>query len=222
MSKVILPYILREGQIAYASRVMANLNAIIAKLNNVSIPGLMSSDVEQALIELKALIDAEAKAQNKTLTALEYDSSTHMLQIELKDGALFQLSMAPFINDYSGTDSESIATFVDGTRTIIADIKDGGVSYQKLSAALQQIIDNKIIACEPGNAKAICFEDGSTMQEKLDNNEFNGKDGVSVALDAIYYFRVGEDGHLYIGVADGAAQPPFSIDVRGHLIYTIE
>lgn len=49
-----------------------------------------------------------------------------------------------------------------------------------------------------------------------------GEDGVNLLLDAMYYFRYdGDDGHLYVGVADGSPQPPLSIDENGHLVYEI-
>lgn len=49
-----------------------------------------------------------------------------------------------------------------------------------------------------------------------------GPAGVNVALDGMYYFRYdATNGHLYVGVADGADPPPLSIDGSGHLIYTI-
>lgn len=222
MSKVVLPYILREGQIAYASRVMANLQAITAKINQVSVPGIPDSDIEQALRELKNLIDIEAKAAKRSIASFDYDSEGNMLIVRLVDGALFEISMERFINDYQGSQSGVIQTFVDGNRRIHADIKEGSISYQLLSQALQTLIDNKVTAAVPGNASQIRFADGSTMQEKLDTGDLHGKDGVAVALDAMYYFRVGANGHLYLGVADGAGQPPFNIDERGHLLYTID
>lgn len=49
-----------------------------------------------------------------------------------------------------------------------------------------------------------------------------GRDGVVITLDSLYYFRYDDtDGHLYVGVADDALQPPLHIDGNGHLIYTI-
>ena len=61
------------------------------------------------------------------------------------------------------------------------------------------------------------------MQDKLDNGELRGSDAVNAAVSGMFYLRVDEgNGHLYIGVADRAAQPPLSINNDGHLIYTIE
>ena len=57
MSNVVLPYTLKDGQIAYATKVMANFNAILNKLNGVTIPGLPDCDMEEALQQLKYLID---------------------------------------------------------------------------------------------------------------------------------------------------------------------
>ena len=49
-----------------------------------------------------------------------------------------------------------------------------------------------------------------------------GADGITVALESMYYFRYDdEDGHLYVGVAEGADPPPLSINADGHMIYEI-
>ncbi len=78
-----------------------------------------------------------------------------------------------------------------------------------------------VTAGETGNAGQIVFTDGETFQGKLDNNTLKGQDG-QCFFDQMYYFRVDQsNGHLYVGVPDGAPQPPLSIDSNGHLIYTI-
>ena len=50
-----------------------------------------------------------------------------------------------------------------------------------------------------------------------------GLPGINYVEYGMYYFRYdSDDGHLYVGVAEGAAPPPLSIDGNGHLIYEIE
>lgn len=222
MSKVVLPYTLSEGQVAYATRVMANLNALLTKINHVSVSGLAEGDMEQALQELKYLLDREAAADQKVLADFAYDGVNRKLVITQRDGARFEVSMTPFYNDYSGAASDTLALAVDGERRVSGTIRDGAVNYAMLAEALRGLIDGKVSAAEPGNAELIRFSDGKTMQQKLDQGELRGADGVTARLDAAYYFRVGDNGHLYVGVADGAAQPPLSIDAQGHLVYTID
>ena len=90
-----------------------------------------------------------------------------------------------------------------------------------LAAALQALLSGKVTAGAAGNASQILFSDGQTMQEKLDAGELNGTDGVALAFDSYYTFRVGENGHLYVGVADGTEQPSLAIDENGRLIYSV-
>lgn len=225
MGGVTLPYQLQDGQKAYASRLMANLQAIADKLNRVSLPGLPDADMEQALQQLKLLLDAEAAAGARTLESFAYDSAANQLQITLKNGARYTVSMAPFFNDYLGASSATADVTIDGERRIRAAIRENAISYEMLTGALQALLDSKVAAGEAGNAAAIRFQDGMSMQEKLDAGALNGKDGadgIHATLAGMYYFRIGDDGHLYAGMADGAAAPPLSIDENGHLIYTID
>ena len=222
MSKVILPYLLREGQVAYAARVMADLNALADKLNGVSVPGLADGDIESALQQLKYRLDAEAEADGRAVAGLAYDSAADELVLTLADGAAFRLSMAPFLNDHRGGSTADLTMAVDGDNVISGEINEGAVTYAKLAAALQSLINGKVTSGASGNAAEIVFADGESFQDKLDAGQLRGGDGVTAPLNAIYYFRVGSDGHLYVGVADDAAAPPFAIDAFGHLIYTID
>lgn len=225
MSGVVFPYQLQDGQRAYAAQLMANLQALAAQLNSVELPGLPETDLEQTLLQLKLLIDETAAAAGAGLAAVSYDHAAKQLQLQLNNGAQLQLDMSPFYNDYSGASGASARVIVDGARQISAEINSDAVSYQMLNAALRAQLDGKVAANTAGNAAQILFSDGKSMQQKLDDGELrgaDGADGVHAALTGIYYFRIGEDGHLYVGVADDAAQPPFAIDASGHLIYTIE
>lgn len=222
MSRVILPYNLQDGQKAYAAKLMANLNALAAKLNSVSLPGLADSDMETALQQLKLLLDDEYAADAKVLQSFSFDEETAMLTITLENGAVFSVDMNPLIPDISGTEGAELAVSVGVDGAISAALKDGAIAYARLNATLQRLLDNKITANEAGNAADILFSDGDSIQDKLDANAFQGPAGLSVELSGLFYLRVGADGHLYVGVADGAEQPPLSINSDGCLIYTIE
>ena len=52
MTDMRLPYQLKEGQIAYARRVMANFNAIINALNNLRAEGITAEGLEELFTEL--------------------------------------------------------------------------------------------------------------------------------------------------------------------------
>ena len=221
MSNIVLPYTLKDGQIAYATKVMANFNAILNKLNGVTIPGLPDCDMEEALQQLKYLIDAEYSADAKIVESFTYNGLNNTLELQLADGALFTVDAAPFFNDYAGQESGSVNITVDGQRKISAEIKAGAITYQMLADALKELLTEKVTAAESGNASQIVFADGQTMQEKLDAGELNGRDGVALAFDSYYTFRVGDNGHLYVGVAEGTQQPALSIDENGRLIYSV-
>lgn len=222
MSKVMLPYKLKDGQVAYANRVMANLQALADKLNGVTISGLAACDMETALQQIKYLLDAEYAADAKVVESFTYNGLDHTLELKLRDGAVFTINALPFLNDYSGAESGTIITSVNGARQISADIKPGGITYQMLAEALQQLLEDKVTAEEAGNAGQIVFADGETMQEKLDSGALRGADGVALAFDNYYSFRIGEDGHLYLGVAEGEQPPPLTIDENGRLIFSLE
>ena len=46
MAELKLPYILKEGTVAYAAKVMGDLNVIINFLNNISLDGATKTDLE--------------------------------------------------------------------------------------------------------------------------------------------------------------------------------
>ena len=93
MGKVNLPYNLRDGQTAYAARLMADLNVLADKLNFVRIPGLTPGDMENALIQLKMLIDEEAAADKKVVSSFFYDEMSRQLCLELRNGAVFKVDI---------------------------------------------------------------------------------------------------------------------------------
>lgn len=222
MSKVILPYTLKEGQVAYASRVMANLNALLDKLNGVTLPGMEKSDMEQALRQLKLLLDRQQDLRGRDISAFAYDSEEGCMTITLADGAVYKVDMSPFLNAYTGSGEGDITITVDGDDCISGRINDGAVTGGMLHADIRATLEGKLDADEIGNADGIVFADGESLQDKLDNGSLKGADAVAVALDSFYCFRLGDNGHLYISVADDSEAAPFSLDENGHLIYTID
>jgi hypothetical protein len=69
MSKINLPYQLRDGDKADASRLMANLEALASKMNDISLPGMPELDIEQALIQIKQMLDELAIVLTKTISS---------------------------------------------------------------------------------------------------------------------------------------------------------
>lgn len=223
MSQITLPYNLLDGQKAYAARIMANFEALTGQLNRVNVSGLTSGDLESVLRQMKLLLDEVLDGRARYVTDLSYAPSSRRLELKLSDGAAFGVDMRPFLNEYRGTEGETVAVSVDGEGRISAGIRPGSVGGSQLDQDVLSLIEGKITAGANGNADEIIFRDGQSFQEKLDAGELKGADGVSARADSLYYFRYdATDGHLYVGVADDAEQPPFSIDQNGHLIYTIE
>lgn len=147
------------------------------------------------------------------------DTATNELVFVFEDGSEQRISLAAFMNIYTGGTTGTVEVKVDGT-VIKADIKGASVGLNLLTQQLQDTITGKVTANEAGNAGQIKFTDGKTMQQKLDSGDLNGKDGLSVATNGMFYVRVDSAGNLIVGVADGAAPPPLSIR-DGYLIYTL-
>lgn len=104
------------------------------------------------------------------------------------------------------------------------DIHIEGLPSSDLENILRELkgqIEGKIDAFQPGNAAQIKFSDGLTIQEKLDNGDLNGADGVLNNSEGLYCFYVGGDGHLYLMTRSQEQAQAFSIDERGHLLYTL-
>ena len=223
MGKIDLPYCLQDGQKAYAGKVMANLEAIATKINQVNITGMGLVDVESALNRFKVLLDEEGVKTGRVVKNFAYDDDSGELRLELQNGASFVVPLGQMIPNYQGSLGQEISVAIQGDGVISAWLKDGAVSQQKLEQGLQETIAGKVDANHIGNAAEILFADGESFQDKLDHGDFRGKDGVSVVEEGLYYLRVdSEDGHLYVGVADGGAKPPLSINEQGHLIYSID
>lgn len=123
-----LPYKLQEGQVAYARKVMANFEALLASLNNVTVDG-----------------------------------------------------------------------------------KTGD-----LDTILQELFDRAVLTGE-ANSEDITFEDGESLQDKYDS----GKTALALMTgEGMFYFYV-EDGRLKVVTNGNINADDFTIDGKGHLIYTI-
>lgn len=138
MTETQLPFQLKEGQKAYAAKVMANFNALLGKLNTLSINGEIVGSLEDFL------------------------------------------------------------------------------------SSLSMAIDEAVQSGRIGNANEIRFDDGTTMQEKLDSGDLNGVSGPVSVQDRMCYFYVDSDtGHLHLVAREDVDSDAYSINEDGHLIYTI-
>lgn len=88
-------------------------------------------------------------------------------------------------------------------------------------ALLQDQLAHKITSGQVGNARQVTFADGETMQEKLDDGDLNGADGVVSTSDGMYYFYLDGNGHLMLVTRSEVQGEAFSINEEGHLIYTV-
>lgn len=95
-------------------------------------------------------------------------------------------------------------------------------SLDEVLSSLKDLIEQCVASNEVGNARQVFFTDGASLQEKLNNGDLKGADGVTSLSDGMYYFYVGTDGHLYLVTRSEVQGEAFSIDSRGHLIYTVD
>lgn len=223
MTGINLPHIMRDGQKAYADKLMQNFDVIVNKLNHVMVNGMHDMDMETALNQIKAELDAERRADEKVVNDFFYDDGKDALVIRLESGAEFSLPVTALLKQPEGAAGAEVSVYIGEDRRIHAELEDGAVQEAHLSPDLVNKMDQAVKMGVTGNADQIRFADGETMQEKLDQNAFRGADGVHVTLDSIYYFRVDpNNGHLIMGVSAPGSRPPLHIDASGHLIYTIE
>ena len=68
MTGINLPHIMRDGQKAYADKLMQNFDVIVNKLNHVMVNGMHDMDMETALNQIKAELDAERRADEKVVS----------------------------------------------------------------------------------------------------------------------------------------------------------
>lgn len=92
MTQINLPFQLKEGQKAYAAKVMANFNALLGKLNALSINGELVGSLEDFLTSLSEMVDAAVEA-NKIGNANEIRFTDGMtMQEKLDSGDLNGIS----------------------------------------------------------------------------------------------------------------------------------
>lgn len=100
MSTLQLPFQLKEGTIAYASKVMANFEAILNGINNISIDGVSKTDLQTAISALKTLIDA----------CVKIGLVGNAVDIVFTDGATLQEKLDS--GDLNGTDG--VSAYIEG------------------------------------------------------------------------------------------------------------
>lgn len=156
------------------------------------------TDAEEAA-DLAGVSERNAKASEQAAKA-----AVESVQGGLA-GKLDTAQAGPLVREVTSTgDGVLTVTHKDGTQ----DTVDTGLSQ-------------RIRAGEVGNAGAVRFVDGDTMQQKLDRGDLNGRDGVAVTVSGLFALHVADNGDLILAVADGAEAPPICLDADGNLIYTI-
>ena len=89
----------------------------------------------------------------KVVVNFSYDEDTQSLILELEDGTEQTVSLAAFIDTYTGVDGTTITVTVSGGNQIGAEVKDGTITLTKLHADVQ--------------AELAKIQDGSTTQKGL-------------------------------------------------------
>ena len=89
----------------------------------------------------------------KVVVNFSYDDDTQSLILELEDGTEQTVSLAAFIDTYTGVDGTTITVTVSGGNQIGAEVKDGTITLTKLHSDVQ--------------AELAKIQDGSTTQKGL-------------------------------------------------------
>ena len=89
----------------------------------------------------------------KVVVNFSYDEDTQSLILELEDGTEQTVSLAAFIDTYTGVDGTTITVTVTGGNQIGAEVKDGTITLTKLHSDVQ--------------AELAKIQDGSTTQKGL-------------------------------------------------------
>ena len=89
----------------------------------------------------------------KVVVNFSYDEDTQSLILELEDGTEQTVSLAAFIDTYTGLDGTTITVTVSGGNQIGAEVKDGTITLTKLHSDVQ--------------AELAKIQDGSTTQKGL-------------------------------------------------------
>ena len=89
----------------------------------------------------------------KVVVNFSYDEDTQSLILELEDGTEQTVSLAAFIDTYTGVDGATITVTVTGGNQIGAEVKDGTITLTKLHSDVQ--------------AELAKIQDGSTTQKGL-------------------------------------------------------
>lgn len=105
-----LPHLLQEGQVAYAAKVMADFNAILAALNNLSAEGFTTQDISSMIADLADAIHHKVEA----------GEPGNAIDIKFTDGDTLQGKFAN--GDLNGTDG--VAVVLDGC--VAFDVDENG------------------------------------------------------------------------------------------------
>lgn len=85
-------------------------------------------------------------ALERVVANFEYNSTSKSLELTLDDGTVQSVPMSDFIDTYAGSDTSTITVTVTAENTIQAVIKNSSLTWDMLSTALKEVINNKVDA----------------------------------------------------------------------------
>jgi hypothetical protein len=167
-----LPYNLQEGQVAYAAKVMADFNAILTALNNLSAEGFSTQDISGMIADL-------ADAINHKVEAGEPGNAT---DIKFTDGDTLQTKLDS--GDLNGTDG--VAAILDGCAAFDVD-ENGHLIVATNSGNPYSIVNGELIYTvpDPEGADYIEYDLGSVRGPSGEVTTSAMNSAISAALNGL-------------------------------------
>lgn len=167
MTKITLPYSLQDGQKAYASRLMANFNAIVACFNDIEVEGLDPGSIDEIAAQLlQATNDFEA-AVNASIAAFEERTTQRVEAFETgTDQKLtdFETETNSTLEAYETETNERISAFETATEQEIADFK---TATNETVSAFEERTEQRLTDFENATNQTLT-EQGEALQADFD------------------------------------------------------
>jgi len=189
MTKITLPYSLQDGQKAYASRLMANFNAIVACFNNIEVEGLDPGSIDeiaaqllQATNDFEAAVNASIAAftaqQTQQQAAFEESTDNKLAAFEERttqrveafetgtDQKLtdFETETNSTLEAYETETNERISAFETATEQEIADFK---TATNETVSAFEERTEQRLTEFETATNQTLT-EQGEALQADFD------------------------------------------------------
>ena len=178
MTKITLPYSLQDGQKAYASRLMANLSAIVACFNNIEVEGLDPGSIDEVAAQLlQATNDFEA-AVNASIAAFEERTTQRVEAFETgTDQKLtdFETETNSTLEAYKTETIERISAFETATEqenaafkeAINEEISDFKTATNETVSAFEESTEQRLTDFENATNQTLT-EQGEALQADFD------------------------------------------------------